>query len=498
MTTFIGMSRLQQTVFERNVPARSVVDHALGGTRQAVFWLDDAGERTTFPALSAPTRADIAVVGGGYTGLWSALRAKQRHPGARVVLIEARTVGWAASGRNGGFCEASLTHGDENGRSRWPDEFDTLVRLGHENLTAMGSAVSDLGLDCQWERTGIIDLAVEPHQVDWLQDAAAVAARDGVPHTFLDRVKMRAEIASPTYEAGLVRPDDAALVHPARLAAELARVASELGVEIFEQTQVTRLVLPGRGTGSDVVLRTTSPAGEASVRADRVILGTNVFPSLLRRYRLHTVPVYDYVLATEPLSAELMDAIGWRGRQGLADLANQFHYYRLTADNRIVFGGYDAVYHYGGRVRGAYENRPQTFRRLAEHLLTTFPQLEGIRLTHRWSGAIDTSTRFCAFFGQAAGGRVQHAAGFTGLGVAATHFAAQVVLDRFDVLDGSPDTERTALKMVRQVPVPFPPEPVAAAGIQATRWALDRADHQRGRRNVLLRSLDALGLGFDS
>ena len=492
------MARLQQTVFERNVPARSVVDHALAGTRQAVFWQDDLGRPTTYPALSAPTRADVAVVGGGYTGLWSALRAKQRYPGARVVLVEARSVGWAASGRNGGFCEASLTHGDENGRSRWPDEIDALTRLGDENLAAMESAVGDLGLDCQWERTGVVDLAVEPHQIDWLQEAARDAARAGVPHTFLDRAKMRAEIASPTYEAGLVRPDDAALVHPARLAAELARAASALGVEIFEQTRVTRLASPGRGANGAVVLRTTSPAGEATVRADRVILGTNVFPSLLRRYRLHTVPVYDYVLATEPLSTELLGAIGWRGRQGLADLGNQFHYYRLTADNRIVFGGYDAVYHYGGRVSRAFEDRPETFRRLAEHLLTTFPQLEGIRLTHRWSGVIDTSTRFCAFYGQAAGGRVQHAAGFTGLGVAATHFAAQVMLDRFDVVDGSPETERTALRMVRHVPAPFPPEPVAAAGIQAARWSLDRADHQRGRRNVLLRSLDALGLGFDS
>lgn len=492
------MARLQQTVFERNIPARSVVDHALGESRQAVFWQDDLGEPVTHPALSAATRADVVVVGGGYTGLWSALRAKQRNPGARVVLVEARTVGWAASGRNGGFCESSLTHGDENGRSRWPDEFDVLNRLGHENLAAMESTVSELGLDCQWERTGIVDLAVEPHQIDWLQDAAQEAARAGVPHTFLDRAKMRAEIASPTYEAGLIRPDDAALLHPARLAAELARVASELGVEIFEQTRVTGLTAPVRNANGDVVLRTRSPEGEATLRADRVILGTNVFPSLLRRYRLHTVPVYDYVIATEPLPADLLGAIGWHGRQGLADVANQFHYYRLTGDNRIVFGGYDAVYHYGGQVRGAYEHRPRTFRLLTEHLLTTFPQLEGIRLTHRWSGAIDTSTRFCAYFGQAGGGRVQHAAGFTGLGVAATHFAAEVMLDRFDVLDGSPDTARTALQMVRQVPVPFPPEPIAAAGIQATRWALDRADHQRGRRNILLRSLDALGLGFDS
>lgn len=497
MATFAGMARLQQTVFERNVPARSVVDHALGGTRHAVFWQDDAGEHDVRPALSAPTRADVAVVGGGYTGLWSALRAKQRHPGARVVLVEARAVGWAASGRNGGFCEARLAPDVESGRGR-SDEPGTLTRLGQENLASMESAVGELGLDCQWERTGLVDLAIEPYQVDLLHDAAAGAARDGVPHAYLDRAKMRAEIASPIYEAGLVRPDAAALVHPARLAAELARAASELGVEIFEQTRVTRLTLPGRDTNSDVVLWTTSPDGEATVRADRVILGTSVFPSLLRRYRRHTVPVYDYALATEPLPAELLGAIGWRGRQGLTDLANRSHYYRLTADNRMVFGGHDAVYHPGGRLSRAYENRPETFRRLTEHLLTTFPQLEGIRLTHRWSGAIDVSTRSCAFFGQAAGGRVQHAAGFAGHGVATTHFAAQVMLDRFDVVDGAPDTERTALPLVRRSPVPFPPEPAATAGIRATHWSLDRADHQSGQRNLLLRSLGAFGLGPDS
>ena len=263
------MARPQQTVFERNVPARAVVDHALGGTRHAVLWSDDLGERASYPALSAAIRADIAVVGGGYTGLWSALRAKQRHPGARVVLVEARSVGWAASGRNIGFCGANLTHGRESGRPPdvpdsagdpdEPGEHDQLTRLGQENLAAIGATVDTLGLDCQWERTGVVELAIEPHQIDWLLDAAARAARTGAPHTFLDRAKMRAEVASPTYEAGLVRPDDAALVHPARLAAELARAASELGVEIFEQTRVTRLVQPRRGARDDVVLRTTRP-----------------------------------------------------------------------------------------------------------------------------------------------------------------------------------------------------------------------------------------------
>ncbi|MEV0891737.1 FAD-dependent oxidoreductase [Promicromonospora sp. NPDC050262] len=459
-----------------------------------MFWQDDLGEPAAYPALSARVRADVAVVGAGYAGLWAALRARQRHPGARVVLIEGRSVGWAASGRGPGFCGARLTHG---GRPD-ADERAALTRLGQEHLAAVGSAVAELGLDCPWERTGVVDLAVEPHQIDWLQDAAGAAARAGAPHTLLDRAKVRAEIASPTYEAGLVRPDAVALTHPARLAAELARAASALGVEIFEHTRVTRLVPPGRGAHGDVVLRTTSPAGEAAVRADRVVLGTGAFPALLRRYRRHTVPVYDYAIATEPLSAELLGAIGWRGRQGLRDLAHRAHRYRLTADDRIVFGGHDAVYHYGGRVRRAYENRPEASRRLAEHLLTTFPQLEGVRLTHRWAGAAGVTTGCGPFLGQAAGGRVQHVAGFAGLGVVATHFAAEVALDRFDVLDGAAETERSALRTLRQVPAPFPPEPVTAAGLRAVGRSLDGADHGHGRRDVLLRSLDALGLGRDT
>jgi glycine/D-amino acid oxidase-like deaminating enzyme len=140
------------------------------------------------------------------------------------------------------------------------------------------------------------------------------------------------------------------------------------------------------------------------------------------------------------------------------------------------------------------DQRPETFDRLADHFFTTFPQLEGLRFTHRWGGAIDTSTRFCAFYGSALGGCVAYALGYTGLGVGATRFGAQVMLD---LLDGR-DTERTRLQMVRQKPMPFPPEPLAYVGIEATRWSLARADERAGRRNLWLRSLDALGLGFDS
>ena len=167
--------------------------------------------------------------------------------------------------------------------------------------------------------------------------------------------------------------------------------------------------------------------GSGGVRAKQVALATNVFPSLLKRNSFMTVPVYDYALMTEPLTDEQLAAIGWKERQGIGDMANQFHYYRLSKDNRILFGGYDAIYYAGRQVKEAYEDREETFRKLASHFFTTFPQLEGLKFSHKWGGAIDSSTQFCTFFGTARKGRVAYAAGFTGLGVGSTRFAADVV-----------------------------------------------------------------------
>jgi len=473
----------EQTVFEREPADGAWITRALAGSRQRSFWLDDVAGAATYPAATGALDADLAIVGGGYTGLWTALLAAQRDPSAEIVLLEGRTVGWAASGRNGGFCDASLTHGEENGQRRWPEEYERLVSLGERNLDAIEQTVADLAIDCDFERTGSLDVAVEPHQVPWLLDGDA-----GADTTVLDAAAVRAEIDSPTYLAGAWQHRSTAMVHPAKLAVGLARAAAEAGVRIHERS-VVRSIGDDSSTGR-VVLATDG----SEVKARRVVLATNAFPSLLRRNRLMTVPVYDYVLMTEPLTTDQLSAIGWRNRQGVSDLANQFHYYRLSADNRILFGGYDAIYPTGGKMSAAHEERDASFRRLASHVRTTFPQLEDVRFSHRWAGAIDTSTRFCAFWGTARGGRVAYATGFTGLGVGATRFAGEVLLD---LLDGV-ETERTTLRMVRERPLPFPPEPFASIGINATRWSLDEADHRRGHRNPLLRALDAMGLGFDS
>jgi glycine/D-amino acid oxidase-like deaminating enzyme len=186
--------------------------------------------------------------------------------------------------------------------------------------------------------------------------------------------------------------------------------------------------------------------------------------------------------------------LGWRHRQGVSDVANQFHYYRLTPDNRILWGGYDAVYHWRNGLREELDQRPATFNTLARHFFVTFPQLAGLRFTHRWGGAIDTSTRFFAYQRAALGGRVAYSVGYTGLGVAATRFGAQVMLD---LLDGR-DSPALQLRAVRSRPRPFPPEPLRWAGIELTRRALARADARAGRRGPWLRLLDRVGMGFDS
>lgn len=468
--------RAQPTAYERHAPDPRLVTAALKPSRHAVYWLEDAEPSPPSVPLVSPSSADLVIVGGGYLGLWTAVLAKRRDPGQRVVLLEAENVGWASSGRNGGFCEASITHGEENGRSRWPDDYENLDLLGRQNLDEFERDVRDLGLDCEWERNGTLEVAVEPHQLDWLGPDA------------LDQEAVRQIIDSPIFLGGARDADGCALVHPARLARELARAAREAGVEVFEHSPVVGL--SSRRRGGPVRVETVRTA----VTAARVVLATNVFRSLLRRNRLMTVPVYDYVLMTEPLSNDQMTDIGWEGREGLADLANQFHYSRLTADNRILYGGYDAIYHTGRKMRASYEDRPASYERLASHFFATFPQLEGVSFTHRWAGAIDTCTQFAAYYGLARQGRVAYAAGFTGLGVGATRFAANVLLD---LLSGQP-TELTELDMVRNRPLPFPPEPAAALGINLTRWSLDRADHREGRRNIFLRAMDAAGLGFDS
>ena len=461
--------------------ARALVDAA-----PAVFWLDRPDTPEPSPPLTGTAEADLAIVGGGYTGLWAARQALADDPGRDVLVLEAGTVALGASGRNGGFLTASVTHGAANGRAHFPDELATLHRLGNDNYDGLLRDLDALGIDAAFEPVGDLTVAVAPWQADELPEHAALQRDLGEDVEVLDGPAMRAEVRSPTYLGGVWQRSHGGLVDPARLAWGLLAAVRRAGARVHEHSPVTGVGAGGRA----LVLR----GPHLHVRARQVLLATNAFPGLVAPIRRAVVPVYDHVLVTEPLSDAQWASLGWRHRQGLSDGGNQFHYYRPTPDGRVLWGGWDALYHFGGGVGPEHEQDDRTARTLAEHFLATFPQLEGVCFTHRWGGPIATTSRFMFTAGTRFRGRLAWAVGYTGLGVGASRFGARVALD---LLAGEP-TELTRLTAVRRPPVPFPPEPLRWVAIAATRRALARADADGGRRGPWLRLLDRFGVGFDS
>jgi len=458
---------------------------ALGDTEPACFWLDRTERPQACPGLEDDEEADLVVVGGGFTGLWAALQAKEANPERDVVLLEATRIAEGASGRNGGFADPSLTHGLVNGLSHFPEEIDAIHVLGGENYRAFKDSIARYGIDARIEETGTLDVATAEYQVDDLHEYLAILDRFGEGARFLNREAVSAEVASPRYAGGVFRPH-ASIIDPARLAWGLLAAIRSLRVRVYENSRVHRVAR--RGKGMEV------RAGAGRVRAPKVLLATNAFRSPVRKMRRATVPIWDYVLVSEPLGREMLDRVGWKNRQGIGDAGNRFHYYRLTSDNRILWGGYDAIYHFGRRIEPAHEQRAASFQGLALRFFETFPQLAGLRFTHSWGGPIATTTRFSLDAGTAHRGRVSWAAGYTGLGVVASRFGGRVALDLLD----DPARPELALGLVRRRPVPWPPEPLRALVIGLTQRELARADRNQGRRGHWLRLLDRLGLGFDS
>ncbi len=457
---------------------------SLSGTVRAPYWWDTVGSRESCPPLSGDVRCDLAIVGGGFTGLWTALEARRRRPQDRIVVIEAGSCGNAASGRNGGFCAPSISHGVGNALKRWPTEAEKLIRLGRSNLDMLETDLSAFGMEVEFERKGKLTVAEQPWQVEGLRSQAENYRRFGIDCEHLEGEALKRRLDSPVYVAGLYEPNYATL-NPAKMVAELRRVALSQFVVIYENTPVTRFM---NGSGG---LELVTSGGV--VRADRVVLATNAAPPLLARLRLATIPIFDYALVTRPLTPEEMRSIGWTDRHSIADCGNQFHYFRKTADNRILWGGYDAIYHFGSRRNEEDLRESSSLDRLAINFARAFPSLADVSFTHAWGGIIDTSARTTFFAGTAHAGRTAYAMGFTGQGVSASRFAALTMLDLLDDVE----TERTRLAMVRTAPFPFPPEPFRWLGV---RWAQrGLADEDRtGRRSLLNKTLDVLGVGFDS
>jgi glycine/D-amino acid oxidase-like deaminating enzyme len=446
----------------------------------------DPLEPESHSALVGEVSTDLCIVGAGYTGLWTALLAKERNPEREVVIIEQRETGNGASGRNGGFCNASLTHGFVNGYTRFADEMAVIEKLGRQNLDQIEATIKKYNIDCDFERTGELRVAVAPWQLDGLKEEAIARNNTGDHVEVLSKEQIRARVNSPLYEGALYDADGTALVDPARLVWGLEKVCLSLGVKICENSKVEELI----DEDSHVVLKTAY----GQVRAKKVALATNIYSPLVKSARKYVIAVYDFQLVTQPLTKEQLESIGWKGREGLSDAGYQFHYYRLTKENEILWGGYDAIYNFQGKVRQEYEARPETYAKLATNFFKTFPQLAGIKFTHGWGGAIDTCSRFSPFWGTDFDNKVAYVLGYTGLGVSSTRFGASTMLD---LLDGI-ESEASELQMVKHKPIPFPPEPLRFLFIRLTQWSINRADQNQGKRNLWLKLQDRIGLGFTS
>jgi len=458
---------------------------ALADTCPSCYWLDRPERPALRPALEQIEETDLVIVGGGFTGLWAALQAKEADPSRDIVLLEAKSVAEGASGRNGGFADTSITHGLANGLRHFPREIETLVRLGRENYIELFASLKRHGIEADAEENGTFWVATAPYQVEDLREQIAELHRFDISADWLDRDSIRAEVDSPTYLAA-VWLRRAAVVDPARLCWGLRAAILRLGVRVYEGSPVERIARAGAG----IELRSAS----GRVRARKAVLATNAFRNPLPRVRRASIPVWDYALTTEPLSEAQLGSVGWRNRQSLTDGGNQFHYYRLTRDNRILWGGYDAIYHYGSRTDDRFQQRPESFAGLSKRFFETFPQLEGLRFSHQWGGPISTTTRFCMEVGTAHRRRVSWAIGYTGQGVVASRFGARLALDLLD----RPDAPHLALDFVCKRAFPWPPEPLRSIAVRITQRALARADANEGRRGLWLRALDSLGLGFDS
>ena len=460
--------------------------NALAETKYCPLWHDQDIRPEQCPPLSGDEKCELLIVGGGFTGLWAALQAKERMPDLDVILIESTFVGDGASGRNGGMVAKSLAHSETNTEYHFPDETSRIEELGQINYQEFAESLKRYNIDARFEEAGFMDVATREYQVEALRKLYEEKKQKGGNATWYDQDEIQKEIISPTYKAGLYLRDRGAIVDPARLCWELKKTLLTMGIRVFEGTAMLGTNIDGPG------MKTICPKG--SIQSDKVLMATNAFPSPLSAIRKSVIPVWDYQLATEPLSSSQRKSIGWKDPYGIGDIDNMFHYYRMTKDNRITWGGGGSVcYYYGSRTDQGVADPKDRFERLSKSFFQTFPQLEGVKFTHRWSGIIASSTRFCMVPGVAYDGRVSWAVGYTGLGVCASRFGARVGLE----LLGYQPSDILNMKFTRKKAMNWPPEPFRWFGVTMTRHGMMKADINNGKLGPWMKLMDRLNLGFE-
>jgi glycine/D-amino acid oxidase-like deaminating enzyme len=432
------------------------------------------------PPFAGRADADLAIVGGGYTGLWTALRVMEQAPATRVTIVESDICGGGPSGRNGGFVTA------------WWDELPALVGLfGDADGLRVARASSDVvgeigswceanGVDAWYRRAGHLQVSAAPAQDGAWDEAVAACRRLGAADEYrpLTTDEVADRIRSRVFRAGVFMPA-AATVQPALLARGLRRVALDRDVAIHEGTQALGLARAGDGR---VVVRTSSPAGRGELLADRVVLAINAWaagwPGLGHRIATWS----SYIVLTEPIPDRLAE-IGWTGGEGVTDSRITLHYARTTPDGRIALGGGGGRAGFGGRIGERFTADEVSARRAARGLRRWFKPLRDVRLEDAWGGPIDVSADHLPFAGTLAGGRVHYALGYSGNGVGPAAVMGKALASL--VLDL--DDEWRTLPLVGRRTRPFPPEPFRSIGARLFREAMTRREvaEQQGRRASL-------------
>ncbi|WP_285762536.1 NAD(P)/FAD-dependent oxidoreductase [Biformimicrobium ophioploci] len=453
---------------------------ALQGARFSPYWLDAPGRPQEEPALAQDIRCDLLIVGGGFTGLWAAVQAKEENPAREVVLIEARSIAIGASGRPAAILSTSVMHGLVNAQRLYPDDMETLEQLGKENLDGFRETIEHYEIDCDLEWGGELTVAIGDEGIDDIEREYDLYRHYGHDAHLLDQEAVQCEVKSPLFRGGLWSRKRSGTVHPAKLAWGLKRVAMQLGVRIHENTPM----LSNRRKAGGVLV--TTPDG--SVQANKVLLATNAFAAGNRRIRNRVAAIRDRIVVTEPLTDAQLAAVGWQNRQGIYDTRTQLNYMRLTADNRILFGG-RLDYFFGNNTDPEEDKGPAPYVRLIENFYRTFPMLRGIRFSHAWSGPIALTTRMAVHYQHYCGGRMLYAGGYSGFGVTATRFGARVALA---ILDGR-DIPEARLKFARTLPAFIPPEPFRWIGAKITMYALDTLDEKGGWRVPWVRMVERMG-----
>ena len=441
------------------------------------------------PSLATDEKCELLIVGGGFTGLWAAMQAKERKPDADIILIEQTFVGDGASGRCGGFLSTSLAHGETNVAHRFSAEADRLHELGTQNMKELLETLDRYNIDARYEKTGVMDVALDPDSAVDMHSEYKQAKANGEDVVWFDKDEVREQVNSPTFFGGLWNRDGQdGVVDPARLCWGLKEVLlNQPGVRIYEGTRLLGIEAVGQKG-----MKANCEGGV--INSDKILMATNAFTSSIGKIRRSVIPVWDYQIATEPLTEEQLESIAWgRSRQALSDEVNMFHYFRLTKDNRITFGGGAAVRYYFNRgIDMKHADAPTLYEQLAKEFFEIFPQLAGVRFSTKWGGIIATSTRFCVVPGVAYDGRLAWSVGYTGHGVSASRFGARIGIE----LLGYEPSDIVKMQFVTRKPLPWAPEPFRWLGVRFTQNALIKADRNDGKRGLWLRFLDMLGLGF--